>query len=214
VPRIYAWNSELNSVGAEYMIMEKVSDRCLVYLKIDSRKVRGRSADSVWDSLSLLDKKKIVTQVAQYLLAMFQLRFNQAGSLYLSPSANPYYVGPIIATKFFQIENGLPVYSDPRVTDGLQRFRGPFSHAADWLSHTLRAEMFVLESTDNHTFDVNTAMANMDAAVRLCSVYPGEKPVVRNMKSPQMPFSFRFDDISLNNFMVCLFVLGDCMQLN
>ncbi|KIM73699.1 hypothetical protein PILCRDRAFT_828925 [Piloderma croceum F 1598] len=178
VPKIYAWDSGLNATGAEYMVMEKVP---------------GHSADSLWDNLSLSDKKKIVTQVAQHLLAAFQLQFDQAGSLYLSHAAhtsNPYYVGPIVTSTFFQVEDGLLVYSDWHVADGIQKFRGPFSNTADWLSHSLRAEIFALKSTHDHEFDANAALANMDDAV------------IPLMKSPHMPFSFRFDDISLKNIMI------------
>jgi hypothetical protein len=159
----------------------------------------------LWDNLSLSDKKKIVTQVARHLLAAFQLRFDQAGSLYLSHSthaSNPYYVGPIVTSTFFQVEDGLPVYSDRHVADGIQKFRGPFSNTADWLSHSLRAEIFAVKSTRDHEFDANAALANMDDAVRLCSIYPGDNPVIPLMKFPHMPFSFRFDDISLKNIMV------------
>jgi hypothetical protein len=159
----------------------------------------------MWDTLSLLNKTKIVIQVARHLLAAFQLRFDKAGSLYLSQSeqaSNPYYVGPIITTTFFQVEDGLPVYSDRYIAEGIQSFRGPFSNTATWLSHSLRAEIFVLKSTHNHEFDANIALSNMEAAVRLCSIYPGEHPVIPHIKTPQQPFSFRFDDISLRNIMV------------
>jgi len=109
-------------------------------------------------------------------------------------------VGPIVTG--FQDEDGLPMYSDPHVADGIQNFRGPFSNTADWLSHSLRAEIFTLKSMSDHGFDANAALANMDDAVRLCSVYPGNNPVIPLTKSPHMPFSFKFDDISLKNIMV------------
>ena len=164
----------------------------------------------MWYALSLSDKKKFVTQVARHLLAAFQPRFDQAGSLYLAHSTdtpNPYYVGPIVTSTFFEVEDGLPVYSDPRVGEGIQRFRGPFNNTADWLSHSLRAEIFALKSTHDHKFDTDAALGNMDAAVRLCSVYPGDNPVIPYMASPHKPFSFRFDDISLKNIMVGSWIL-------
>jgi hypothetical protein len=116
-------------------------------------------------------------------------------------------VGPIITGTFIQIEDGLPIYSDRNVAEGIQRFRGPFSDTADWLSHSLRAEIFAFESTRDHKFDASAARTNMTAAVRLCSVYPGENSVIPDMKSPHMPFSFRFEDISLNNIMVRRLIL-------
>jgi len=89
------------------------------------------------------------------------------------------------------------------VTDGIQQFRRPFSNATDWLSQYMRSENFILKCTRDHTFDANAANTNMDAAVRLCSCYPGENPVIWDMKSPHKPFSFRFGDISWKNVMVC-----------
>jgi len=56
-------------------------------------------------------------------------------------------------------------------------------------------------------FDANAALTNMDAAVRLCSIYPGNNPVIPQIKSPQEPFSFKFDDISLKDIMVHFWVL-------
>ena len=83
VPTICAWNSGLNPVGAEYMIMEKVC-HCIHSLSSTLGRFPVVLADSVWSSLSLLEKKKIVTQIARHLLAAFQLRFDHEDSLYLS----------------------------------------------------------------------------------------------------------------------------------
>jgi hypothetical protein len=85
VPEIYAWNSGLNETGAEYVVMEK---ECRDFhspslSQFGSCKVPGCSADSMWSTLSLLNKKKIVSQVARYFLAAFQAQFAQAGSVYL-----------------------------------------------------------------------------------------------------------------------------------
>jgi hypothetical protein len=100
-------------------------------------------------------------------------------------------VGPIVAGAFFYLDDGMPVHSDRHVGAGIQKFRSPFTETAAW------------QATRDHKFDANAALANMDAAVRLCSIYPGEHPVIPHPKSPQKPFSFRFDDISLKNIMVC-----------
>src|ERR1700734_1500847 len=158
----------------------------------------------VWGSLSLFEKQKIVTQVTRYPLTAFQLRFDQAGSLYLSHStqtSDPYYVSPIVTATFFQLEDGRCCILTHTWQTVFNSFR-PFSHATDWLSHSLRAEIYISKSTHDHTFDTNAALGNMEAAVRLCSFYPGENPVIHHMKSPHKPFSFRFDYMSLKNIMV------------
>jgi hypothetical protein len=186
VPKIYAWVLDSNLASAEYMIMEKVSRRLhsLLLSQFNCRKVPGRSVESMRGTLSLLDKKNIVKQVARHLLAAFQLRFDQAGSLYLSYSSNPY-----CAIMFFEVEyDGSSVYSDPHVAEGIQKFRGPFSNATTWLSHSLRAHIFALKATRDHIFDADTALSNMKAAVRLCSIYPGEHPIIPHIKSPRRLF--------------------------
>jgi len=91
----------------------------------------------MWYRLSDSGKEKIVTQVAQYLLAAFQARFDEAGSLYVSHSIdtpNPFYVGPILSRGFL---HGLLVHSGPHVAEGIKKFQGPFSNATDWLSRSL-----------------------------------------------------------------------------
>ena len=158
----------------------------------------------MWGGLSLTERRKIVTQVAQYLLVAFEARFDQAGSLYLSHSidtpGDPFYVGPIVSDSFLE-------YSNRSVAEGTNKFRGPFSNATDWLSCSLRTKIFALKSKGENYFDANAALTNMDAAVRLCSVYPGDNPVIPQIKSPDKPFSFRFADVSLENIMVRSWVL-------
>ncbi len=155
----------------------------------------------MWLRLSHPDKEKIVTQVAWYLLAAFQSRFDQAGSLYLShliDAPNLFNVGPIVSSKFlYEL-----LVRCSGVAECINKFRGPFSNTADWLSCSLRAEISALKLKRDDYFDVNAALANMGAAVRLCSIYPGDNPVIPHITSPHKPFSFRFADISLKNIMV------------
>ncbi|KAI5992535.1 hypothetical protein EDD15DRAFT_2388290 [Pisolithus albus] len=94
VPQVYAWNSDAsNPVGAEYIIMQKMP---------------GISANRKWHALSTSAKEHTVSQVTQYLKAMFALRFDRAGSLYLSsPSKDDVYVGPIVSLPFFRTVDGI-----------------------------------------------------------------------------------------------------------
>jgi aminoglycoside phosphotransferase (APT) family kinase protein len=90
VPTVYAWNSDpSNPVGAEYMIMQKIP---------------GVPASESWETLSMDVKERVVTQVADYLMEMFALRFDRAGSLYLSStSESNIVVGPIVSTPFYDL---------------------------------------------------------------------------------------------------------------
>ncbi|KIM89735.1 hypothetical protein PILCRDRAFT_812536 [Piloderma croceum F 1598] len=45
------------------------------------------------------------------------------------------------------------------------------------------------------------ARNNIDAAIELCSCYPSEHAVIQNIRTPNKPFTFLFDDISLKSIM-------------
>ena len=173
----------------------------------------GCPALDIWDNLTWEAKEKVVTQAVYHLLSIFELRFTMAGSLYLS-SNGKYVVGPIVDPKYFKAIDGDPVYTDTRVQQSLYRFRGPFSNTTDWLSSSIKAEIFALSSTpwpfpprvgEHRPLDSSLASTNMNLAVKLCSKYPGNQPVIRNATVSQEPFSFILDDFSLSNIMVlCL----------
>ena len=62
---------------------------------------------------------------------------------------------------------------------GVKKFRGPFSNTTDWLSCSLRAEIFALKLKWDDYFDSNAGLTNMDAAVWFCSnYYPDDNPVI------------------------------------
>ncbi|EDR02793.1 uncharacterized protein LACBIDRAFT_308054 [Laccaria bicolor S238N-H82] len=109
VPRVFAWDSDAaNPVGVEYMIMEKLP---------------GISASNVWDNLPIKVKERVVFEVAEHLMAMFALRFETAGSLYIS--SEEIVVGPIVSGPFYRALDGvrrLPPGFSPDAT-----YRGPFS---------------------------------------------------------------------------------------
>jgi hypothetical protein len=101
-----------------------------------SNSTHGRLRVTPLPLCGIVCKERVVTQVARQLLAAFQQRFDETGSLYLSRlqrTTNRFFVGTIVSSTFFQLEDGLPVYPDPHVADGLQPFRGPFSNGADIL---------------------------------------------------------------------------------
>ncbi|RMD42357.1 hypothetical protein DV735_g2766, partial [Chaetothyriales sp. CBS 134920] len=67
-PHVYAWNSRAeNSVGIEYIIMEKIQGVQLLH---------------VWDQLKLTEKLEVVTQLFKFQKTWLSVRFAQIGSLY------------------------------------------------------------------------------------------------------------------------------------
>ncbi|KKZ65633.1 hypothetical protein EMCG_08540 [[Emmonsia] crescens] len=69
VPKVYSWNSRPNSVGAEYIIMEKVT---------------GVPLDSVWPNMEIGDRLAVVKTIARYQEAWMSVSFNHFGSLYFA----------------------------------------------------------------------------------------------------------------------------------
>lgn len=72
VPNVLAWNSEsTNEVGAEYIIMEKVS---------------GVTLAEVWDGLSSLERYNIIERILAMEKELASLEFPAYGALYLQDS--------------------------------------------------------------------------------------------------------------------------------
>jgi hypothetical protein len=71
VPKVLAWSSKAqeNPVGAEYIIMEKVS---------------GIELEHVWPSMSIKDRLVIVKAIAGFQKAWTSVSFNRFGSIYYS----------------------------------------------------------------------------------------------------------------------------------
>jgi hypothetical protein len=202
VPRIHAWNSDAsNPVGAEYMILDKI---------------KGTPASHNWENLSEEVKKIVVSQIARYFLEIFSLRFESAGSLYLSPLSPLFLVGPIISTPFYRALDGVVRVPDAPISNNVDPNRGPFSTVTEYLSSNLRAE---LEFISNHRSVVLSELQECDPtqlaesrlelgervmrkAIELCSVYPGDTLIPPNITTPQRPFSLKLDDFRLSNVMI------------
>lgn len=70
VPKVYSWSAQNNnSVGAEYIIMEKFS---------------GVQLDSVWPSMRLDDRFSLTKTIAKYQEAWTKASFSHFGSLYFA----------------------------------------------------------------------------------------------------------------------------------
>ncbi|KAF8127591.1 phosphotransferase enzyme family-domain-containing protein [Boletus edulis] len=204
VPQVFAWNSDpFNPVGAEYMIMQKVP---------------GVSANTQWDTLPMNVKERVVFQVARYLKAMFALRFEHAGSFYLSSrSRNDVYVGPIVSTPFYRAIDGVIRVPDAalQLSTQLSQYRGPFSNVSDYLQSFLHAELYVLahhrpvilselEVAGAQVADARlvTGERVLRKALELCTVYPGNNSPGGPITTPTKPFSLRLDDFRLSNIMI------------
>jgi hypothetical protein len=183
-------------------------------------KVKGTPASHNWGDLSEEVKKTVVSQVARYFLEIFSLRFESAGSLYLSPLSPQFLVGPIISTPFYRALDGVVRVPDAPISKNVNPNRGPFSTVTEYLSSNLREE---LEFCSNHRSVVLSEIHECDPthsaesrlelgervmrkAIELCSVYPGDMLIPPNITTPQKPFSLKLDDFRLSNVMVCLYM--------
>lgn len=202
VPRIHAWNSDAsNPVGAEYMILDKI---------------KGTPASHSWGDLSEEVKKTVVSQVARYFLEIFSLRFESAGSLYLSPLSPQFLVGPVISTPFYRALDGVVRVPDAPISKNDDPNRGPFSTVTEYLSSNLRAELDFISNhrsvvlSELHECDPTKSAESqlelgervMRKAIDLCSVYPGDTLVPANITTPRRPFSLKLDDFRLSNVMI------------
>ena len=96
VPRVLAYSaSSDNSVGAEYMLMERV---------------KGESLSSKWSSLTANEVRCIMTQIADIERNIFAFQFPASGSLYHKkdlrgetqvPIVEDFCVGPVSARQFW-----------------------------------------------------------------------------------------------------------------
>jgi hypothetical protein len=85
------------------------------------------------------------------------------------------FVGPIVSPKIFKVIDGVPTFSEPHVQFGINRFRGPYPTASDWLSSHLKAEMFVVSSmqipeANLSRDDITRALEHMERAVQYIRV--------------------------------------------
>ncbi|KAG1758641.1 hypothetical protein EDD22DRAFT_909745 [Suillus occidentalis] len=186
VPRIYAWNSDAsNPVGAEYMILDKV---------------KGTPASLNWGDLSEEVKKTVVSQVARYFLEIFSLRFESAGSLYLSPLSPQFVIGPIISTPFYHALDGFVRVPDAPISKNVDPNRGPFSTVTEYLSSNLRTELEFISNHPESRLELGERV--MRKAIELCSTYPGDMLIPPNITTPRRPFSLKLDDFRLSNIMI------------
>ncbi|KAG2034824.1 hypothetical protein BDR03DRAFT_900768 [Suillus americanus] len=208
VPRmIYTWNSDaLNPVGGEYMILDKTKG-------IPARQNCGDLSEEV--------KRTVVSQVARYLMEIFSLRSESAGSIYLSPLSHPFVVGSIISTPFYRAVDGVARVPAAPILQNIDPNRGPFTTVTEYLSTNLRAELefisnrslvlselYECDPTQSAESRLELGERVMRKAIELCSVYPGDMSVLTNITTPRRPVSLKLQDFSLSNVSVlCLCIL-------
>jgi hypothetical protein len=207
------------------MIMQKVIPFTLFcvlpYSWLHVFKVPGFPASDQWETLSTDVKERVVSEVAEHLIAIFALSFNHAGSLYLSSfSENDYVVGPgpIVSTPFYRAIDGVVRVRDAEATsmNELSSFRGPFSDTSDYLQSFLHAELHLLshhrsialsELDGEHNEVALRLLERGERTIRnaleLCTIYPGNIQICSQITCSTKPFSLRHDDFRLSNIMVC-----------
>jgi len=187
---VISWDSDAsNSVGAEYMFISKVD---------------GVSAHRVWPTMPINLKKKLVRQVAKCILQLWELRFSTLGSVYLAKGGNGYEVGPIVEGRFCRAFDGVPRIKDPI---DLTEFRGPFSSISSYLASFLRSELRLyserrddlVASVDGKERVIESGRKAMEKALRLCDIYPGDKPISNDYKEP---ITLKLDDFRMSNILI------------
>ena len=184
--------------------------------------VPGFSASEKWETLSVIVKESVVSQVAEHLMAMFAIRFDCAGSPYLSAHSEiGFTVGPIVSTPFYRALDGVVRIPDADATSyaELFRFRGPFSDTSDYLQSFLLAELHFLshhrsialsefdgEDEEAAVIHLEQGERVLQKALELC-VYLGNIQIHGQEATPIKSFSLRLDDFRLSNIMVRLRVL-------
>lgn len=169
-------------------------------------------------------KERVVSRIAQYFKVMFGLRFDRAGSPYLSsPSGNDVSIGPIVSTPFYRALDGVVRVpgAELSLSKGLSQYRGPFSNTTDYLQSFLRAELYLIshhrsvvlaelgvDDKDAAQSQLEVVECALGKALKLCSVYPGEHQPGGPISTPAQPFSLRLDDFRLSNVMVCFVLTG------
>ncbi len=189
--------------------------------------VPGFSASDKWDTLSLDVKELMVSQVADHLMEIFTLRFDCAGSLYLSAQdESGFVVGPIVSTPFFHAIDGVVRAPESDADVELSGFRGPFTKTSDYLQSSPLTELHFIahhrsialsELSENHGDETKDATALLEQGERalrkvleLCLVYPAsDLPIQGQDATPLKPFSLRLDDFRLSNIMVCPILVFD-----
>ncbi|KAH7381697.1 hypothetical protein BKA66DRAFT_570821 [Pyrenochaeta sp. MPI-SDFR-AT-0127] len=131
VPKVLAYSTQAstNSVGAEYIIMEKCP---------------GVELGHLWDGVSGRQKVDIVRQLAAYLARLSKARFPHYGSLYFARDIpeikgtevdDTFSVGPTTSRAWFDDRRG-----------EIDVDRGPWKTAQDVLTATMKREIACLDS--------------------------------------------------------------------
>ncbi len=171
--------------------------------------MNGTSADVLWATMSMEQKKVTVKKVAQYLLELFQIRFDKAGSLYICP-ASPVgsTVGPIIDSAFYRAVDGLMRFPDPSIfLEQIRKYQGPYTSELEWLKAPAQAELHYVRNFRDTAVaeaceeDVTAGERVICKFLELCDAYFGRLRVFRSNTFPDKPFGIRMDDFRLSNVM-------------
>jgi len=106
VPTVFHFNSSSDEIGAEYIIMEKI---------------RGTSLSTLWDNMSLNDKKNIIEQLVDIIVKMKSLTFPKIGCFAFQ--GNEIIIGACI-----------------------EHIEGPFGNYVEFISQQFERQVAKLES--------------------------------------------------------------------
>jgi len=140
IPQIYAWDSSAaNSIGAAYMIMEKVE---------------GKELDNSWYDMTMSDRMAVMEKIVHVEKKLFDIQFPVYGSLYfkglldpkirtvpLSNSDDRFCIGP--STEYlwwYQLRNELEVNHGPcKFSLFRESCVNRLTHLGQWTEEVLKA---------------------------------------------------------------------------
>lgn len=145
-PRVLAWSSKSreNTVGAEYIIMEKIN---------------GVLLSSIWLSMSVEKKTKILKKLSSYQQVWMSFSFKKYGSLYyisdipMQPNQSPscYYDKDNVEVKDSRFAVGPSVHR--QTVDygrtGIDFYRGPWNTPKDYCNGTGQREITCVKSIEH-----------------------------------------------------------------
>lgn len=176
VPEVYAWDSDPdNDVGAEYILMEKIS---------------GAPLTDSWTNLSLDEKKHIICQVIDIVLQLFHITFDRIGSLYKGSSNYSYEVGLIVNDLFFDGKRG-----------SMDLDRGPWDSTGKYLTALVRSASDYVKAPhddDDDDYDDDDDEDILDTCAELERIIPFFCPTDAALER----FCLQHTDLHLGNIMV------------
>ncbi|KZP00576.1 hypothetical protein CALVIDRAFT_524869 [Calocera viscosa TUFC12733] len=165
IARIIGTLTSLSRIESEVATMQYICQRvpeipAPVVLYQDNHmllmeKMPGVLLHTIWNTLSRYDKRRIVERVAEWMVELFNHRFDEMGSLYWDGTLE-FFVGPMVSDPFCGGARG-PMELD----------RGPWSTATDYFFACAQRELDLSRSLDagNASAQYHTILSHQREAV-------------------------------------------------